>query len=135
MPFQVFRRRSRVTYSKPSIGVHRRGTLSFNGAAIDLLAEHSKIADKTNIYVQLLYDPEQKIVGLRSVPPESTDSYPVRKQRKSDSYLLSGGGFFGYHRIDVSVHRRYTARIYDGDVLGFSLLEHDDSGSGGSVKQ
>lgn len=126
MAFEVFRRRSRLAYATPTIGIHKRGTVSINGSAFTLLVEAAKIKDRTKVYVQFLYDREKGIVGLRSVPPETPNSYPIRKQERADAYLLTGKAFFSYYQLDQALNRRFTARIYDGNVLGFSVAEDGD---------
>jgi hypothetical protein len=130
MAFEVFRRRSRPAYSKPSIGVHRRGTVRLNGAALAMLIEASEVpaTDIEKVWVQFLYDPENKIVGLRSAAKDTIDSYPLRRMKKSDSYLATGKGFFNYYNLQDATNKRYTPRIYEGGVLGFSVDEGTDAG-------
>jgi len=127
MAFEVFRRRSRLAYATPTIGVHKRGTVSINGAAFSLLVDAANIKDRNNVYIQFLYDREKRVVGLRSVPRETPNSYPVRKQARADAYLVTGKGFFTYYRLDDALNKRFTARIYEGNVLGFSVAEDSHS--------
>jgi len=124
MAFEVFRRRSRPVSGQPTIGLQNRGTLSLNAAAFKLLADMVQPTD-AKIFVQFLYDPEKRVIGLRPVPPETSDSYPVRKQPASESYLLTGRGFLSYYGLDTTGIRRYRARVFEGGVVGFSLIDDE----------
>jgi hypothetical protein len=136
MPFQLFKRRSKVTSTQPTIGVQHRGTMSLNSAAFELFVSVGRIEDRSNVFTQFLYDPETRTVALRPVPPETRDSYPVRKQPASESYLVTGRGFVAFFGIDAKDVRRYTVRVIEGNMIGFSLTDEgaaateDDSPGG-----
>jgi len=100
--------------------------MSLNGAAFALLIQAGGLKDKTKVHVQLLYDPEEQVVGFRPVPSETPDSYPVRKQARSESYLVAGMGFVAFHAIEAATDRRYTVRSYGDGIVGFSLREGGD---------
>ena len=124
MAFEVFKRRSRAISTKPVIAIQNRGTVSLNAAAHALFTTIRKHTEG-DLYIQFLYDAEHKLVGFRPVAPETKDSYPVRKQPQSESYLVTGRGFFSYNGIPTDGVRRYAARILEDDIVGFGLEEDE----------
>jgi hypothetical protein len=146
MQFELFERKSRPTSTVPMIGVQTRGTMSINAAAFELLAstkgkgaaraikeratkrlgkQTAKVGDGADALVEFLYDRTQQVVGLRLATPESLNSYPVRRQPQSESYLVTAKAFLTFHKIPMDKLRRYTARLYEGNVLGFSLRDDE----------
>lgn len=95
-----------------------------------MLLEASKAPTTSidNVWIQFLYDSEKRVVGIRLSTKDTVDSYPLRRMRKSDSYLATGRGFFSFYNLSTAKHRRYTPRIYEGGILGFSLDEGTDAG-------
>ena len=75
--------------------------------------------------VEFLYAKDEQIVGMRLASPESVHAYPVRRQPKSESYLVTAKAFLGYHEVPVDKLHRYKAQLLDGGVLGFSLKEDE----------
>ena len=125
MAFEEFRRRSRPVTGQPVIGIQNRGTISFNQAAYNLMAAISPPVN-ANLSIKFLYDSDRKLVAFRPVAPDTADSYPVRKQPASESYIATGRAFFGYYGIDTkSGVKRYRVRTLEGGVVGFSLVEDE----------
>jgi hypothetical protein len=122
MSFEMFKRRSRAISTRPVIAIQNRGTLSLNAAAYALLQQ---VRPQEDMWVNFLFDRETKTVGLQPVDPESKDSYPVRKQPQSLSYLTTGRGFLAYYGIEATRLRRFEARIYDNTLVGFSLIKDE----------
>jgi hypothetical protein len=121
MQFETFERRSRPTSTEPIMAIQKRGTFSMNAAAYALLEREDAPRDKGGrIHAQLLFDPNEKVVGLRAAAPGGT-SYPVRKQPNSDSYLLTGRAFTVYYGIDTEETQQYAVQQYGNGVIGFSL--------------
>jgi hypothetical protein len=145
--FELFERTlGRTSNQIPTIGLQKKGTLSLNTAALTLLlgtqttrptknagasaaankapkqpgpkAKHQPVA-----YVELLYDKARGIVGIRLASPDNRNSYAIRKQPGSESFLLAGKAFFDYHKVELGIVRRFTPRIYEGNILGFNLSE------------
>jgi hypothetical protein len=150
MKFEVFERKSRPTVTIPVVGVQTRGTMSLNAPAFNLLASTAKSAKpspkqspKTDVrqegrrkkqtakvgdadaLVEFLYDRESRVVGLRLASPNSLNSYPVRRQPVAESYLVTAKAFLVYHQIPTDKLRRYTAHLFEGGVLGFSLVSDE----------
>ncbi|MGQ4818130.1 hypothetical protein ACQ1ZK_13345, partial [Enterococcus faecium] len=93
----------------PSVTIQKRGLISLNRAAFALMGEPEA--------VELLYDRDEKIVGLRPVGEVSAHSYPLRPQsNKQDSGPLMVGGtaFTQYYGIDTTVSRRWVPTLVDG---------------------
>lgn len=92
-----------------------RGLLSLNHAVFRALGQPEA--------VELLYDAEERIIGLRAVDKSDPNAYSVRKQSGSQSYLVATQGFLAYHGIKTLMAQRFIAHDYGEGVLGFSLTE------------
>jgi len=75
--------------------------------------------------VEFLYEKSEKIVGIRLASGSGLNSYPVRRQKGAESYLVTAKAFLAYHAIPLDQLRRYSARLYDNNILGFSLVEDE----------
>jgi hypothetical protein len=116
------------------MAIQKRGTISLNGPAYRMLVgeakgvEEDKIDDTketTALYVELLFDPEKRAIGLRTVPPKTPNSYPVRKMARAQTYLMTARGFLRYYRVPVGKHRQYAATELAPGIIGFTLREDD----------
>jgi hypothetical protein len=101
----------------PMFTLQASGLLSLNHAAFIALGEPSTVA--------LLYDAGEGVVGLRKVEKDHQSAYPVRKQGRSMTYLVSAQGFVAHHEIPTVKARRFLARDYGDGVWGFALREGD----------
>jgi hypothetical protein len=90
-----------------------RGLLSLNNAAYRALEQPSHVA--------LLYDADQRIVGLRSVGKEWPNAYRVRPQ--GSSFIVGAQGFISYYGIKPLVAQRFVVHNYSQGVWGFALEE------------
>lgn len=106
--FETFTRRMIPLVKKPSITIQKRGTMSFNKAAYVALGSPEA--------VELLYDKELKIVGIRAIDPIVDHAYPMRPQANKDDgpYIVSGAAFTKYYGIDTEEARRWNAELEDG---------------------
>ena len=121
MAFEVFRRGSRAITKKAMISIGKRGAISLNRAAFTLLGGDPDAAPPT---VEIMYDPEKKIVGLRISDPDGANSFQIRKANQSATYLLAGSAFTNYYDIPIGdSSTRYHAHDYGDGVVGFSLEE------------
>lgn len=112
MAFEVFTKRLVPLANAPYVTIQKRGTVSLNKSSHHLLGAPTA--------VELLYDPEEQIVGFRAVDPEVEHAYAIRSmggQGRSESsattFMVSGTAFFKYYEIDTSEARRYPAEIID----------------------
>ena len=106
---------SRSRREDPMFTLQARGVLSLNHAVFMALGEPEAVA--------LLYDADEDVVALRKVERTHQNAYPVRKQQKSQSYLVGLRGFTAYHGIPTLTARRFAARRYDDGIWGFALQE------------
>jgi hypothetical protein len=118
LAFEVFNKKAAGRLKKPTITVQKRGTLSMNAAAAAFLAGGEA---PNELLVELLYDRERKVIGLRRTETENVNTYKVRKQPKSDSYLVAGKAFTQYYEIPTGEARRYLAKEFEDGILGAEL--------------
>lgn len=112
--FETFTQRSTPIERRPLISIQRRGTLSANKTAFEALGSPAA--------VEMLYDREAQIIGLRPVDPSVRHAYPVRRQAASQSYLLAFHAFANYYQIPLGEPRRYIAEV-DNGVLTVDLKQ------------
>ena len=86
--------------------------------------------------IELLWDPDDEIVGFRRVNEEGLHTYTIRKQQNSASYLVAGRAFSQHYGLDTSVARRYNLQDYGEGIFGFSIHdEHNEVGRGRPLKK
>lgn len=95
---------------QPRVTIQKRGTISLNKAAYHALGKPG--------FVELLYDAEHAIMGLRTAQPQVTHAYPVRSSSGTDNgpFVISAMAFTHFYDIDMSASRRWPAYL-EGDVL------------------
>ena len=125
MPWEEFSRKSAPIGAKPYVTLQRRGAISINRAAYEVLGKP--------VAVKLLYDRSDHMVGLRPTEPGVEGSYPVRTQASSN-WLIAGTAFTAHYGIDTSVARRYEAEMID-DVLAVDLKREGVEVTGPRAKQ
>lgn len=115
MGFEVFQgQRVRVT-DEPTITIQKRGNISLNLPAYEALDSPE--------YVELLYDRERRLIGIRkTADAKSQSAYMVRplsprNKRPASSYLLSGAAFTAFYGIPTQRAHRWTAREEDGMLV------------------
>lgn len=117
MGFEVFDRRLKPLAKAPVVTILKRGVMSLNRAAHALIGEAET--------VELLFDREEKIVGIRPVGDDVPHGYPVRPQAQGKTtgpVLIAGTAFTQYYDIDTTASRRWTPTM-QGDVLCLDLKE------------
>lgn len=114
MPFEVYRKGSAPVSSVPTATIQKRGNISLNLAAYRLINSPDG--------VELLWDSENRVVGLRPAPLTGPNAYPVRAQGRNDKgpFLIAAAMFMRYINHDVSVARRWVPRVQD-EVLCIDL--------------
>lgn len=106
MGFEVFDRRSAPMRTAPSVTVQRKGIVSINAAARQLIGSDVRV-------VELLFDRERKVMAIR--PAEtSPHSYELRQPSRSGQTLLSATAFMRAYGISTEVSRRYEPFEEDG---------------------
>jgi hypothetical protein len=112
--FETFSRRMVSLQADPFVTVQRRGSMSLNQSALAALG--------TPDAVELLYDRDASIIGLRAVDPRSDTAYQVRRASRSTTgpWVISAMAFTKYYGIDTSATRRWPAYL-DDNVLCVEL--------------
>lgn len=119
MAFEVFKKRMVPLANAPYITIQKRGTVSLNKAAHHLMGDPEA--------VELMYDPDESVVGFRGVDQTVEHAYSIRtmggsRNEGATTYMVSGTAFFKYFGIDTSVATRYSPTMKD-DVLCVDLKE------------
>jgi hypothetical protein len=96
----------------PSVTIQKRGMLSLNRAAYDLL--------KRPQAVQLYFSANEQAIGITPSDPKAPDAIIIRKQKSSASYIIAGMAFTKWYGIDSSSARRYEATA-EGEELYVDL--------------
>ena len=115
MPHHVdFRGRGQGPSVKPAqVTIQRRGTLAINCDAFERLARP--------LSVELLFDIDNRILGLRKMAPTAIDAYPVRAVGSPPTrYLIAGSAFTRYHEIATDIECRWDATFRAG-ILSVDL--------------
>lgn len=112
--FEVFDRRSVPLVKRPEVTIQASGSLSMNASAHHALGKPEA--------VEMLYDREQRVIGIRAVSPEAPNAYPLRAVGKGGSFIVSGRGFVAYFGIPVGGPVRREVRMVD-DVLIIDLKD------------
>lgn len=112
MSFEQYHRLPSATV--PSATLQRHGTLTLNQAAIDLLG-----APK---FVDLLYDPDARIIGVR--PTDNPESFVIYYSKPHTARLWACRGLCAKYGIDVAGQGRRMTVTLDG--VGMMLICLDD---------
>lgn len=112
LKFEKFRRYKVTEGDEPIVSLHLRGIFALNKNAYDKLGEPEAI--------EILYAPEEKVIGFQAAPKSSPDAYAVRRNTKT-AFQVEGRGFLKYYNIPKeATGRRYRAEMMD-DVLTVNL--------------
>lgn len=93
------------------VGLQSAGVFSITKADMDALGEPS--------HVVLLFDEDERLVGLRPAGADTPHAYPVRKASSTRTYLVSAASFCRRYGL-LGQRARFKARMYD-NVLGFHV--------------
>jgi len=106
-----FDRRVRTEPSEPNVGIQKDGILFLNRAAVEALGSPA--------FVELLYDPEERLIGIKPAQ-NSSSTYPLRRKKQGSGSSISGQGLLRRLGVDTSRAFRCPARLIDG-VLTIDL--------------
>lgn len=113
MGFETFKRQRARAADEPYVTIQKKGVFSLNHAAYETLGSPES--------VELLYDPDARLIGLRKVDPSVDHAYMLRSVgRGATTWLLSGTAFTKFYGIETEVSRRRLGRL-DEDVLVVDL--------------
>jgi hypothetical protein len=108
MPFEVFDKRMTPLAKAPSVTIQKRGVISLNKAAHDLIGNAET--------VELLYDRERKVMAVRATDDSSPHAYAVRSasKRGPGQAVISATAFTAHYGIDTTATRRWKPFMEDG---------------------
>ncbi|OQJ57062.1 hypothetical protein CmiCFBP2404_15805 [Clavibacter michiganensis subsp. insidiosus] len=115
MPWEVYAKGSAPAPTTPSVTIQKRGLMSINRAAYEAIGKPEG--------VELLWDPERKLIGFRPAPLTNQNAYPVRTQvtnpEKADKgpWLIAGTRFTQYIGMDTTDAYRWTPTVEDGMLM------------------
>lgn len=106
--FESFSRQMLPLKHEPHVTIHKRGTMSLNRTAFVALGSPDA--------VELLYDRQAQIVGLRPVPADAENVSQVRASSHSPSgpWVISAMAFTRFYDIDTRVSQRWSAYVENG---------------------
>lgn len=106
--FETFTRRLVPLSKNPRLTIQKRGAISLNSAAYVALGSPAA--------VELLFDRQRCVVGLRPVDPRCEHAYPVRPTggHGSAPFVVSALAFLRYYEINRDASRRWDAYLDDG---------------------
>ena len=110
MPFEVFDKRMTPLAKAPSVTIQKRGVISLNKAAHDLLDNAET--------VELLFDRDRSVMALRPADDSSPHAYAVRtgSKRGPGQAIVSATAFTAHYGIDTTATRRWKPFVEDGMV-------------------
>lgn len=114
--FEVFTKRLVPLKRMPFVTIQKRGTISLNKSAFIALGSPDA--------VELLYDRDERVVGLRPAKPTLDHVYPVRSATGKDTgpYVISAIAFTKFYGISTEQSLRWQAHVVE-DVLCIDLDE------------
>ena len=124
MVFKLYERDTAPAPSEPSVTIQKRGLISLNNAAAEQLGNPAA--------VQLYFDEDWNIIGIKAVKPGAAHSFQTRRQAtakkgkaKNRGTMLIGGQLFTKRiGLDTTQARRFTPRMNDeGDMLTVDLKQ------------
>jgi hypothetical protein len=114
--WEVFKRDVAKRASEPMVTLQKLGNISLNIVAFEALGEPDS--------VELLYDREECLMGIRAAVENCPHAYPVRKQSSGSGFVVSGRAFTQHYNIMTDVGRRFRAILDDG-ILAVDLKDSD----------
>jgi hypothetical protein len=119
MAFETFKRQRQRPSDDPYVTIQKKGVISLNLASYTALGSPEA--------VELLYDREERLVGLRKVDPSVEHAYIVRglgRGKVDTNWLISGTAFAQYYGIKADSARRWKAKVVeDAEMLIVDLKE------------
>ncbi|GGG71953.1 hypothetical protein GCM10011374_40870 [Kocuria dechangensis] len=108
MGFEVFDKRMTPLAKAPSVTIQKRGVISLNKAAHDLIDNAQT--------VELLYDRDRNVVALRPADDSAPHAYAVRSGSKNGpgQAIVSATAFTQHYGIDTAATRRWKPFTEDG---------------------
>ncbi len=113
--FEKFHRYKVTEAPTPMVAFHARGIFALNELAYAALNRPEAL--------ELFYDRNEKIIGLKRASRDSPDSYAVRHNTKH-SYQVEGRSFVKFYELPAeAAGRRYKAEMVDDGILAIDLKQ------------
>ena len=127
MPFEVFDKRMTPLAKAPSVTIQKRGVISLNKAAHDLVGNAET--------VELLYNRDRQVMALRATDDSSPHAYAVRSgsKRGPGQAIVSATAFTAHYGINTTATRRWKPFVEDG-MLCVDLTEEGTVITGNRTK-
>ena len=112
MPFERFDKKTMTVSKAPYLTLQKGGTMSLNRRAFLDLGEPEA--------VELLFDRDEQLIGLKPTSPKEPYAFPIRPQgsrNRVSNYAVAGQAFTKHYDIDTSVARRYLAEMRDDTLV------------------
>lgn len=110
MTFETFEKQRQPPTTEPAVTLQKKGSFALNASAFDVLGKPEA--------VELLYDRDERLIGLRPALSENPNSYPVRPVKPgSRSYIVAGTAFAKHYGIELGHARRWIGRIRSGMLV------------------
>lgn len=108
MPFVVYQKGSAPVATVPVVTVQKKGLIALNRAAYAMIGDPEA--------VELLWDEDRKIIGLRPSELTNPNAYPARPQSANSTkgpILVAGTKFTQFIGMDTSRAMRWIPTIED----------------------
>jgi hypothetical protein len=115
MGFKVFEKGSAPVATVPSVTIQKRGLISLNRAAFNLIGAPGAM--------ELLWDDERRVIGLRAAPIDKPNAYPARPQTSKTGrgpVMIAGSLFTRFIGLDTSDAHRWVPTL-EGEILCIDL--------------
>lgn len=104
---------------KPRVSLDRKGTLSFNSLAMELLDNAEAVV--------IFFDKIHSLIGIKDCDPAAGNAFPVYKNEGKYTFRVRGNSFCRYHRISVIGTVAFN-RI-EVDLYGIMVLDLREASS------
>lgn len=88
--------------AEPMVSITASGMLSINAAATEQWLSKAKA-------VQLLFDPEKRLVGIKPVSPDTANGLKLRRPARAAGTQVSAQGFLDHYKIKADKAKRFPA--------------------------
>ncbi len=105
--------------TSPRITVRKGGQLVLTRGAVEMLGDGVT-------HVQIGYDAETEVVGLKSAAEDAKGRYRLRTQGTNGLHVVTGKRFFSHNGLETEKARTFTAETFEGGIVGFKLTEESD---------
>jgi hypothetical protein len=114
--FEVFKNRFHTPANKhPRVTLNAtRGVFYLNEAAYKALGESKAVL--------LMYDKPNQVIGLKPVTDSTRHAYPIRRQKKAASYVISARRFCEIYALAARNGLTIFYPVLEGGIL---ILEQD----------